>query len=31
MNNNLASLLKILSGPVAFALIYAAPLEGLPY
>ena len=31
MNNNLASLLKILSGPLAFALIYAGPLEGLSY
>jgi len=31
MNNNLASLLKILSGPLVFAVIYAAPLEGLTY
>jgi len=31
MNNNLASLLKILSGPLAFGLIYSVPLEGLSY
>jgi sodium-dependent dicarboxylate transporter 2/3/5 len=31
MNNNLASLLKILSGPLAFALIYTVHLEGLTY
>ncbi len=31
MNHNLAFLLKILSGPLAFGLIYSVSLEGLSY